>query len=527
MAKERGIPVVEIGLQSSLAMNAENFINLCGQTSLLQAAEIIRRARLFVGVDSGPGHLANAVGTPGVILLGQVGPFKKYNPYTGNWKAETNVSLVRNHDGPASEIPYERVRRIVEDKLRAPSKGTVFAVLEGGFKETSGKALRDAETEVNSRVEKELRDERARLIAFYLPQYHPTPENDKYWGKGFTEWRNVGKATPFFKGQYQPRLPGELGYYDLRVPEIMEQQAELARTHGIDGFCYYYYWFQGKRLLHIPIDNMLRSKKPDFPFCFCWANENWTRRWDGMEQEILVAQRHTHEDDIAFIRHLIPAFEDERYIRINGKPLLLVYRTELFPNPLRTSEIWREEVAKAGIGDIYLVRCEGFDPFTNPGDIGFDASYEVPTFILPDELLLDDVQGLEISKEFVGRIFDYRKIVEFYSNRPDVPYKRFKDVMLAWDNTARHGKKAVVFHGANAEQYAEWLRNSMEYSAKRFEGDERLVFINAWNEWAEGTYLEPDLKFGRGFLEATNAVVHEVGQGNLGSSVNVGIGARL
>jgi len=349
-----------------------------------------------------------------------------------------------------------------------------------------------------------------RVIAFYLPQYHPIPLNDRAWGKGFTEWRNVGKSRAYFDGQYQPRLPGELGYYDLRVPEVMDQQAELAREHGIDGFCYYYYWFNGMRLLNLPLDNMLRRRKPDFPFCFCWANENWTRRWDGMDKEILAAQNHTPEDDLAFLRFIMPALEDPRYIRIDGKPLLLVYRTELFPDPAATAARWREEAIKAGIGDLFLVRCEGFDPWTTPDSIGFDASYEVPTFILPDELKYGNVAALNVSAEFQGRIYDYGKIVEYYLNRPETPYRRYRGPMLAWDNTPRHNERAVVFHDVTPEKYERWVRESLAHARTRFAGEERLLFINAWNEWAEGSYLEPDLKFGRQFLEATARAVAAV-----------------
>ena len=186
-----------------------------------------------------------------------------------------------------------------------------------------------------------------RPIAFYLPQFHPTPENDEWWGKGFTEWTNVTKARPLFPGHYQPQLPADMGFYDLRLPEAREAQAALAREYGIHGFCYYHYWFNGRRILERPFNEVLASGKPDFPFCLCWANENWTRVWDGGEKNVLLEQKYSHEDDLAHIESLIPAFRDERYIRIDGKPLFLVYRTGLLPNPARTAEIWREAAKRA------------------------------------------------------------------------------------------------------------------------------------------------------------------------------------
>jgi ADP-heptose:LPS heptosyltransferase len=484
-----GYEVIEIGLTANIHGIGSGYHNFCGRTTLLEAAEIIRRAVLFVGVESGPGHLANAVGTRSVIIIGQLQRFTSYNPYSGNFGKGTNVTFARNVAGPAAMLAYDPVHQAVLAALDcAPT--TMIAL-----------------PDISPAAHANNREVAPRLIAFHLPQFHPIPENDHAWGRGFTEWRNVGKAQPHFDGQYQPRLPGELGYYDLRVPEVMEHQAELARAHGIHGFCYYYYWFNGRRLLNKPLDNMLRTRKPDFPFCFCWANENWTRRWDGMSKEIIVPQNHSPEDDLAFIRNLFTAFEDPRYIRVNGKPLLLIYRTDLFPNPAMTADLWRNEVRKAGFGDLYLVRCESNDPFTTPDSIGFDASYEVPTFILPDELKVPDLKSLNVSPDFQGRIYDYSRIVDYYCNRPPVPYKRYRDPMLAWDNTPRHGHRAVVYHGVTPELYEKWLHDCYIDARRSFVGEERLVFVNAWNEWAEGSYLEPDLKYGRAFLEATARAV--------------------
>ncbi len=218
-----------------------------------------------------------------------------------------------------------------------------------------------------------------RLIAFYLPQFHPIPENDRWWGKGFTEWTNVARARPLFQEHEQPRLPADLGFYDLRVPEVREAQAGLARAHGIHGFCYYHYWFGGKRLLERPLDEVLASGKPDFPFCVCWANESWTRRWDGGNDEMIVEQKHGPEDDRAFIESLLPMFRDKRYIRVNGRPLLLVYRVDLFPDARRTAGIWREATREAGLEEPYLVTVESFANAADPQSIGCSATRSTPT----------------------------------------------------------------------------------------------------------------------------------------------------
>jgi len=344
-----------------------------------------------------------------------------------------------------------------------------------------------------------------RTIAFYLPQFHPIPENDLWWGKGFTEWRNVTRVGPVFEGHHQPQLPSELGFYDLRVPETREAQAELARAHGISGFCYYYYWFDGKKLLQRPLEEVVASGKPDFPFCVCWANENWTRRWDGGESNVLAEQKYSGSGDREFIRTLIPVFQDRRYIRVAGKPLLLVYRTELFPDPRRTAEIWREEAAKAGI-ELYLMRGEGFSA-CNPESIGFDAAYEFPPIGLPVDLSFDRA-GVRIYRpeEFSGRLHDYRKLVNFMTHRDAPDYVRFHGVMAAWDNTARRKTNADIFVNSDPNLYWQWLSDAVKKTSQ-LPDERQLIFINAWNEWAEGCHLEPDLRYQRAYLEATSAAV--------------------
>ncbi|GAB4058784.1 glycoside hydrolase family 99-like domain-containing protein [Uliginosibacterium sediminicola] len=341
-----------------------------------------------------------------------------------------------------------------------------------------------------------------RSIAFYLPQFHPIPENDEWWGKGFTEWRNVTRAEPLFEGHDQPRRPADLGYYDLRVPEIMEQQAALAREAGIHGFCYYYYWFAGRRLLEKPLDRMLASGTPDFPFCLCWANENWSRRWDGSEQEVLMRQEYGEDYARRIIRDMLPFLQDARYIRVDGKPLLLVYRVDIIPDCAAMTDIWREEAVAAGLPGLYLVRVESFVEL-DPQAYGFDAATEFPPHLLDKVALSDPKTILKQHPKFSGFVFDYEKIAQHYGNKPAPDYKRFKALVPSWDNTARKRFNPYVLRRASPELYKSWLNQCLRETCRRFKGEERLLFINAWNEWAEGCYLEPDEKFGHRYLEAT------------------------
>ncbi len=341
---------------------------------------------------------------------------------------------------------------------------------------------------------------RPRALAFYLPQFHPIPENDEWWGTGFTEWTNVTKARPFFPGHYQPHVPGEFGYYDLRIPEVREAQAALAAAYGISGFVYYHYWFHGKRLLERPIDEVLASGSPDFPIAFCWANEEWTRNWDAQTGQVLMGQEFSDADDLAHIRWLATAFADDRYIKIDGRPLMLIYRPGQLPDPRRTAEIWRTEAQRLGFPDLYLCWVESWGPPPGgPQAFGLDAS--VGFMPLSGDRVFAPFEGVH-----GHRILDYRSAYEASLQRLPPAWKRFPSVMVGWDNTARRPHGATIFTGSTPEAYERWLRLTVE-SVSDVREEENYLFIVAWNEWAEGNHLEPDQRYGRAYLEATKAVL--------------------
>ena len=342
----------------------------------------------------------------------------------------------------------------------------------------------------------------ARLIAFYLPQFHPIPENDAWWGRGFTEWRNVCKSKPLFHRHNQPQLPTDLGFYDLRSAETRKAQADLAREYGIHGFCYYHYWFQGKRLLERPFAEVLASGQPDFPFCLCWANEPWSRRWDGSDADLLQPQGYSADDDLAHIRWLLEPLGDPRAIRIDGRPVFIVYRADQLPDPARTTDCWRREAERAGLPGLYLMAVEtGWDAGWDATRVGFDAK----VLFQPQFSLLDTAPRWDVCNS-TTRVFDYASAWPVLASPPPVSYPRFDTVFPGWDNTARRGENAWVVHGNTPASYENWLRLAVDRTLTRPE-DQRIVFINAWNEWAEGAHLEPDRKHGHGFLEATRRVV--------------------
>jgi len=360
----------------------------------------------------------------------------------------------------------------------------------------------ERDTDYQEFVERQKVKHDINLIAFYLPQFHPIQENDEWWGKGFTEWTNVSKATPQFVGHYQPRFPGELGFYDLRLPEVLERQVELARNYGVGGFCFHHYWFNGKRLLERPLELFLANPALDIGFCLNWANENWSRRWDGFDQDILIAQQHSAEDDLNFIRSLEQAFRDPRYIKIDDRLLLMVYRPSLMPDPTATATLWRDYCKKAGLGDLYLVSAQFGDDECRPPE-GFDAAVEFPPHIVGWHQTPINNQLTVTNPDHQGTVLAYDDMVAEARRFQEPDYTLIRGVCPGWDNEARRPGRGCVFHGSTPEKYKEWLVSACQYADQHPIHDQKLVFVNAWNEWAEGAYLEPDRRYGYAYLEAT------------------------
>lgn len=352
------------------------------------------------------------------------------------------------------------------------------------------------------------RAKKADMIAFYLPQFHITPENNEWWGRGFTEWTNVGKARPLFDGHLQPRRPTALGYYDLRLAEAANAQFEMARNYGIAAFCYYYYWFDGRMVLDRPLQDLLEGRTGPFPFCICWANEDWTRSWDGLSGEVLLAQNHSPESDRRFMEELIPVLQHPEYYRYEGKPLVLIYRINKLAEPKETVEEWRQMCRDAGLGEIYLCAVQSFG-LDDPREFGCDAAVEFPPHCshwkYPQLSFHSEVADLpNLVDGFSGNVYDYQSFAKAAVDRPAEAYPLHRACFLAWDNTARRDKSAHVFHHYSVEAYRRWLATVAAQDAEEHENG--LVFINAWNEWAEGATLEPDNFFGFENLEATRNV---------------------
>lgn len=353
-----------------------------------------------------------------------------------------------------------------------------------------------------------------RVIAFYLPQFHPTPENDEWWGKGFTEWTNVGRAKPLFPKHQQPKIPSDLGYYDLRVPETRIAQAELAKEAGIDGFCYWHYWFEpGKELLQRPFNEVVASGKPDFPFCLAWANENWfAKLWDKdtRKDKLLAEQKYLGVDD--YTKHfysVLPAFKDERYIKQNGKPVFVIYKP--MANKIEIQKFmntWQDLAKKEGLPGICFIAhhmtLEG--PLEDYIDMGFDFTntcyYGIGFW---NRTVLHKLYSKITNKLFKWPVMvSYKKTIPmFYNKERDNQDKNCPTIVTGWDHTPRSGARGCVYINESPDLFYFHAKDVLSNSNSPF------VFLKSWNEWAEGNYLEPDLLNGRNYINAMRNAVEE------------------
>jgi lipopolysaccharide biosynthesis protein len=339
-----------------------------------------------------------------------------------------------------------------------------------------------------------------KIIAYYLPQFHPFEQNEKWWGKGFTEWTNVTKAIPLLKNHEHPRLPTDLGFYDLRLKDNIVKQAEMAKVGGVDAFCLYYYWFNSTVLMDTPIETIYNNSDIDIEYCICWANENWTRSWDGLDKEVLIEQEYSDEDDIAFISHVSKYFSDDRYVKVDGKPLMIIYRPSNFPDMRSTLTRWRKWSNDNGFGDLHITMVQ-FDD-TDPNKYGFDAAVEFP----PHKVASENVASyMNFQEGFAGSIHDYSSMISNSLNKKDDGYICYKAVTMAWDNTARRNNRASLFTNVSAGKLQRWMSGIENlYQKHDVKAQDKLMFVNAWNEWAEGTYLEPDSHHGYSYLNAVS-----------------------
>lgn len=356
-----------------------------------------------------------------------------------------------------------------------------------------------------------LKEKDVKLFAYYLPQYYPEEHNNKWWGKGSTEWTNVSKAVPQYVGHYQPRLPGELGFYDLRIQDNIYRQIELAEIYGIYGFCFYYYWFDGVRLLDLPFDNFANDPKIDFPFFICWVNESWTRQWSSSSEVPLIIQSKDINSYKNFIVSCYKLFVKKNYFCIDGKPVLNIYKPFNIPDVSAVIEYWRNFIFQKLEKELYIIACIGYkeDYQADYLKMGFDAVNE----FAPGPYIKYFKNITESKKfvcdEFYGKIYDYKDFVEnkkYFLNRKG---KLYKAVTPMWDNTARKINKGMILDGASPVLYKKWLKDIILFTKTNKTIDDNIVFINAWNEWAEGAYLEPDLKWKYGYLEATRDAIIE------------------
>jgi glycosyltransferase involved in cell wall biosynthesis len=446
------------------------------------------------------------------IAAAGIDPFEHYLLW--GWRENRNPSAefdtgfyVRRYLDPAQNenplLHYRRLRHVIRLHTRRPAE-------ECGVHESVRQFTRPGPDFQEPLPLPASAARRATVLAFYLPQFHPIAENDLWWGKGFTEWTSLARALPRFAGHYQPRVPRDLGHYTLDDPACLRRQIELAHGAGLGGFIFYFYWFNGRRLLERPLETFLADRSLDFPFCLMWANENWTRRWDGSDQEVLISQDWRPRDEIDLIDTFARHFSDPRYIRLQGRPLLMVYRADIVPDCAATLARWRDGFRSRHGEDPLLVMSQSFGA-SDPRPHGFDAAVEFPPHKLVNGLAQRNGTLAWFDDAATAQVFAYDDVAAAALAEPPPPFPLIKTAVPGWDNDPRRQGGGLVLHGSSPAAYQAWLAALVERSAAHPFMGERLVCVNAWNEWAEGAYLEPDLHYGGAWLNATARAIAPAG----------------
>lgn len=430
--------------------------------------------------------------------------FKKHSHYKGKRKTflKTLFSL-RNEN-------KHKVLTITGIKIKIGKKQYCSKKYKKEYTDWLAKRNLEKSLEFVPYEKNEITNSNERLIAFYLPQFHTFKENDEWHGKGFSEWTNVTKAIPQFTGHNQPQLPIDVGFYDLSTDKVMYRQIELAKNYGIYGFCFHYYWFSGKRLMEKPIFNYLNNKELDLPFCLCFANENWSKNWDGGDKEVLIEQKFLEDDPKQFAQDIMPSFEDERYIKINNKPILVVYKPQLFKKEILKNFVYElnKKAKENGLDGVYLIMAKTQDIETNPEEFFMDAVVEFPPHII-DRYAKQVIKKTYLNPFFNGRVFDMEEFIKNQEFLYETDFKLYKTVFPSWDNTARKAYTGASVFEISPELYKKWLKDCINWTKENNNKDEQFIFINAWNEWAEGAHLEPDQKYGYAYLQATKEALEE------------------
>lgn len=564
---KKGIKIVEIGLCPVIKSNNQNYYDCTSIHNIQKIARIIKNAKCFIGIDSAFAHIANCFNVYGILIFGKYTRFNRYNPYSGNYGRYQNCTMVYTKDYskciPVSIVYqefenfiYHRTQKLNKrrrsysfclttilknifsifnktDKFNNKQKYMIFLGLKfkinikKKFPNYTKNELKEYIDYVqNNQLDKsefvELAEEgkeppqsNTKLISFYLPQFHSFPSNDDWFGRGFTEWTNATKTVPQYTGHYQPHLPIDVGFYNLETEQAMKRQIELAKQYGIYGFSFYYYWYSGKKIMEKPIQMFLENKSLDMPFFMFWANENWSHLWgNGAAEEILYKQEIIEGDAEKFMVDILPYMQDSRYIKIDNKPLLIIYNPEIYPLDVLTAFVDKiRQIAKDnGFNDLYINTI--MKPFMEPGvykdylkTIHFDGIVE----FLPGCMhnLFKKIKKKIYNPLFKGNCLDVEEFVESKRYLYDSDARVFKGLFPMWDNTARRCYKGATIFESSPKLYKKWLKDIINWTKKNNPENEQYVFINAWNEWAEGAHLEPDQKYGYAYLQATKEALEE------------------